>query len=59
MSDIKLWLSYGACSLAPHILLHEIGMPFEAVVTPVSEGANLTDMRSNWKKSIRSTFLVS
>ncbi len=54
MPNIKLWLSYGACSLAPHILLHEIGMPFEAVVTSVSEGANLTDtfVRLNPKKRV-------
>jgi glutathione S-transferase len=54
MPDIKLWLSYGACSLAPHVLLHEIGMPFEAVATPVSKGANLTDefARLNPKKRV-------
>lgn len=43
MPDIKLWLSPGACSLAPHILLHEIDAPFEPVVTRVLRGEHLTE----------------
>lgn len=43
MVTIKLWYSPGACSLAPHVMLHEIAAPFEAVETPVSTGANLTE----------------
>lgn len=43
MTDIKLWYSPGACSLAPHVLLHEIAASFEAIETPVSTGATLTD----------------
>ena len=43
MADVKLWFSPGACSLAPHVLLREIGVPFEAVKTNVFEGAQLTD----------------
>lgn len=43
MPDIKLWYSPGACSLAPHVLLHEIRVPFDAVETSVAKGANLTD----------------
>lgn len=43
MPDVKLWYSPGACSLAPHILLHEIGVPFDAVETSVAKGATLTD----------------
>jgi len=52
--DIKLWYAPGACSLAPHVLLHEIRIPFDAVETSVAEGANLTDefARINPKKRV-------
>ncbi|HWK66777.1 MAG TPA: hypothetical protein VNS34_17770 [Rhizobiaceae bacterium] len=43
MSEIKLWFSPGACSLAPHILLREIEAPFEAVKTSIPDGAHLTE----------------
>lgn len=43
MPDLKFWFSPGACSLAPHILLHEIRAPFEAIETSVAKSANLTD----------------
>ncbi|WP_375396628.1 glutathione S-transferase family protein [uncultured Sphingomonas sp.] len=42
MAEIKFWFSPGACSLAPHVLLHEIGVAFEAVTTNVFDGAQLT-----------------
>ena len=52
--DVKLWFSPGACSLAPHVLLHESGVPYEAVPTNVFEGAQLTDAfsRINPKKRV-------
>ncbi|MGI6853101.1 glutathione S-transferase N-terminal domain-containing protein [Mesorhizobium sp. 1B3] len=43
MPELRLWFSPGACSLAPHILLHEIGAAFEAVKTSIPEGAHLTE----------------
>lgn len=54
MPEIKLWFSPGACSLVPHILLREIGASFEAIETPISKGANLTEefARINPKKRV-------
>lgn len=54
MADVKFWLSPGACSLAPHVLLQEIGVPFEAVTTNVFAGAQLTEAfaRINPKKRV-------
>lgn len=38
MAKVRLWYSPGACSLASHILLHEVGVPFEAVRLNVRAG---------------------
>lgn len=43
MPEIKLWYSPGACSLAPHVLLHEVRVPFDAVETSFAKAAHLTD----------------
>ncbi|MDJ0388582.1 glutathione S-transferase N-terminal domain-containing protein [Roseomonas sp. E05] len=39
---MKLYYSPGACSLGIHVVLEEIGKPFEAVRTPLKEGAQNT-----------------
>lgn len=54
MSTIRLWYSPGACSLAPHILLNEIGADFEAIKVPIKDGAHLTEtfIRINPKKRL-------
>lgn len=38
MAPIKFWYSSGACSLAPHIVLHEAGVEFESVKLNVHAG---------------------
>ena len=38
----KLYYSPGACSLAVHIVLEEIGAPFETVKVAIKEGAHQT-----------------
>lgn len=40
MPQYRLFHSPGACSLAPHILLEELGIPYEPVRVVVAEGAN-------------------
>ena len=54
MPDIKFWYSPGACSLAPHILLHEVRASFDAVEVSVAKGATLTAefARINPKKRV-------
>lgn len=54
MPEIRFWYAPGGCSLAPHILLHEVGAPLEAVETSLAKGAHLTDefARINPKKRV-------
>ncbi|MFZ5674827.1 MAG: glutathione S-transferase family protein [Pseudomonadota bacterium] len=54
MPSVRLWYSPGACSLAPHILLNEIGRDFEPIRVPIREGAHLTGdfIRLNPKKRL-------
>jgi glutathione S-transferase len=40
--DIKLWYAPGACSLATHVLLYEVRVPFDAVEISLAKGAHLT-----------------
>ncbi|MGH8516343.1 MAG: glutathione S-transferase N-terminal domain-containing protein, partial [Panacagrimonas sp.] len=44
MSDpaYRLFHSPGACSMAPHIVLEELGVPYEAVRVVIAEGGNRT-----------------
>ena len=54
MSDITLWYSSGACSLAPHVLLHEAGLPFKTVKKSIAAGDLQADAfeRINPKKRV-------
>ncbi|WPG41239.1 glutathione S-transferase [Variovorax sp. EBFNA2] len=36
MSEIRFWYAAGACSLAPHVLLHEINAEFEGVEAQIT-----------------------
>jgi len=36
MPDIKFWYGPGSCSLVPHVLLHESGLPFTAIKISIS-----------------------
>lgn len=39
---LKLYYSAGACSLAPHILLEESGLPYSVELTAIAEGKTRT-----------------
>jgi glutathione S-transferase len=40
MPSYRLYYSPGACSLAPHIALEELGIPYEATRVTIAEGLN-------------------
>jgi glutathione S-transferase len=44
---LTLHYSPGACSMVPHVLLYETGVPFEKVLTSTSDGTTKSDA---WKK---------
>ena len=44
---LTLHYSPGACSMVPHVLLHETGLPFEKALTSTSDG---TTKSGAWKK---------
>jgi len=39
---LKLYYSPGACSLAPHIVLEELGLPYQLVLASIPEGKTRT-----------------
>ena len=39
---LKLYYSPGACSLAPHVALEEVGAPYEAVKVALAKGEQRT-----------------
>ena len=42
MSEICFWYAAGACSLAPHILLHEVGADFVGIETAVTPAERIS-----------------
>ncbi|KUJ12991.1 glutathione S-transferase [Mollisia scopiformis] len=45
--DLKFYYAPGACSLAPHILLHEVGAKYEPVILRI--GATRTEFPASFK----------
>ncbi|CAN8099307.1 unnamed protein product [Discula destructiva] len=51
---LTLWISPGACSLVPHILLNEANLPYELTVVDVTKHGGFPDKYAsvNWKKVV-------
>lgn len=51
---LKLWVSPGACSLVPHILLNEANLPYELFVVDIVKEGGFPDKYANisWKKVV-------
>lgn len=51
---LKLWISPGACSLVPHILLNEANLPYELFVADVVKNNGFPEGYDhiNWKKVV-------
>lgn len=51
---LKLWISPGACSLVPHILLNEANLPYELVVVDLVKEGGFPDRHADvsWKKVV-------
>jgi glutathione S-transferase len=45
---MKLFYAPGACSIGIHVMLEEIGAPYEAVLVNLREGAQLP---SGWRRA--------
>lgn len=52
MPRLHLYLSPGACSLAPHILLHESGLPFTTTTMSVKAGFPASFAHINAKRRV-------
>lgn len=52
MPAVKLWGAAGACSLAAHILLNEIGTPFEIILLKPEDGISDEVKKLNPKQKV-------
>lgn len=52
MTAIKLYATAGACSLAAHIILNELNIQYDAVVTELKDGITEDVVRLNPKKKV-------
>ena len=55
---LRLYFAPGASSMAPHIALHEIGRPFEAIPVSLGRGENKTAEFLGWCCAIPALLLA-